>query len=87
MDSRTKSLISPDNRSDMKTPFMSPAKSLRSYGIYGSGVVEGIAGITSVNEEDDGNAQRGGNRDRKGPFEGIGGSMGPLLNGAWAYQT
>ena len=75
----------------MKTPFMSPSKSLRNYGIYGSGSIEGIAGINNVNDDDEGNAQRGGNRERererKGPFEGVGGSMGPLLNGAWAYQT
>ena len=70
----------------MKTPFMSPAKSRRSYGIYGSGSIDGIAGINNAND-DDGNAQRGGGKERKGAFEGIGGSMGPLLNGAWAYQT
>jgi hypothetical protein len=70
----------------MKAPFISPAKSLRAYGIYGSGSIEGREGVT--NEEDDGGSvQRGVNRERKGAFEGIGGSMGPLLNGAWAYQT
>ena len=40
--------------------------------------------------EEGGGVQRGVNRERKGAFEGIGGmggSMGPLLNGAWAYQT
>lgn len=83
---RTKSLASPDHRSDMKTPFMSPAKSLRAYGIYGPGSMEGREGVTSE-DEDGGSVQRAANRERKGAFEGIGGSMGPLLNGAWAYQT
>lgn len=73
----------------MKTPFMSPAKSLRAYGIYGTGSMEGREGVINEDEEG-GGVQRGVNRERKGAFEGIGGmggSMGPLLNGAWAYQT
>ena len=71
----------------MKTPFMSPAKSLRAYGIYGTGSMEGREGVTNEDEEGE-NMQRVVNRERKGAFEGVcGGSMGPLLNGAWAYQT
>lgn len=89
---RTKSLASPDHRGDMKTPSMSPAKSLRAYGIYGTGSMEGREGVLNEDEEG-GGVQRVVNRERKGAFEGIGGmggiggSMGPLLNGAWAYQT
>jgi hypothetical protein len=52
-------------------------------GVTGPGTGSGVVSGMGLNIDDEEEVSREKRRDRRGEY---GGSMGPLLNGAWAYE-